>query len=39
MHSLIGWRRAMDVVKTNLAGAARHATAKVRQWLAEKSRK
>jgi hypothetical protein len=33
MHNLIGWRRTAEVVKSNLAGAYRHAQAKIREWL------
>jgi hypothetical protein len=31
----IGWRKALDVARSNMAGAARHARAKVKQWIKE----
>ena len=39
MFKLIGWRRTAEVVQSNLAGAIRHANAKVKQWLREQKRK
>lgn len=37
MHQLIGWRKISEVVTSNLAGALRHAQAKVKEWLREHS--
>lgn len=33
LNALAGWRKVSDVVSTNLAGAIRHAQAKVNEWL------
>lgn len=35
MFKLIGWRKASAVVQSNLAGAIRYATARVREWIKE----
>lgn len=33
MHGIIGWRVIGEVIKNNLKGAFRHATAQVKKWL------
>jgi hypothetical protein len=38
MHGLIGWRRTSEVVKNNLTGAYRAATAKVKEWIRSKKK-
>ncbi len=38
LHQLQGWRTVSAVVQSNLAGALRHAQAKVREWLKTKGR-
>ena len=33
LNALVGWRKTMDIVKSNVAGAIRHARAKVKEYL------
>ena len=37
MHRLIGWRRVAQNVQDNIKGAFRHANAKLKEWLKDKS--
>ncbi len=39
MFRLIGWRKVSAVVQSNLAGALRHAQARVREWIQEQKGK
>ena len=34
MPNMIGWRTIAEVIQSNMAGAIRHANAKVKEWLA-----
>ena len=36
LNAMAGWRKMSDVVRTNIAGAVRHAQAKVNAWLKSK---
>lgn len=36
---LVGWRKTMDIVQSNLQGAFRYARARLKEWIAEQRRK